>query len=199
MGCRESCRSFLSVSDANELQIISPPFKYDIDNKESTNCIDNRASEAANEERSTPPPPEVNGKTVCYGITDRTTSLVIGNNSDTESFCMRGLKSITELWDDAFCSEIEFLEEVFYDVKFRKLSWEPDNKSRHCLALKYIEESQSWAFSTPFLKHKFVTNVLSLYKAYLCRGIKVSSKIYSTDKHPSHSVLKMTSSVLCRW
>ena len=77
----------------------------------------------------------------------------------------------SSLWDDVFCDEVEFLEEVFHDRCFKYLTInESDCAVRLNRVKEYVLFNESWGFSSPEKKHKFVTNVLLLYKAYLPGG-----------------------------
>jgi len=80
------------------------------------------------------------------------------------------LGTYSEIWDEIFCDEIEFLEEVFYDNTFRILSCEPDQAERLKRVMDYLDLNESWAFSSKNKKRMFVSNVLLLFKAYLPRG-----------------------------
>lgn len=102
------------------------------------------------------------------------------------------------LWDEVFCGELEFLEEVFHDRSFRYLSGELPG-DRADLVRNYVRSNESWGFASLEKKHSFVTNVLHLYGSYLPReeGQKLNSWHFQT--HPSWSDCKMTVSGLWAW
>jgi len=102
------------------------------------------------------------------------------------------------LWDDVFCGELEFLEEVFHDRSFRNLTSELQ-RDRIDLVRNYVRSNESWGFATYEKKHSFVTSVLHLYRSYLPReeGQKLNS--WDFQKHPSYSDRKITVSAMWAW
>jgi len=101
------------------------------------------------------------------------------------------------LWDEVFCGELEFLEEVFHDRSFRNLSSELQ-RDRIDLVRSYVRSNESWGFASYEKKHSFVTNVLHLFRSYLPReeGQKLNS--WDFQKHP-YSDRKITVSAMWAW
>jgi len=110
-------------------------------------------------------------------------------------------KPLTWLWDKLFCDEMDFLENVFYDERFRSLSYNRSGEVRQEISLNYLKENEGWAFKSIFTKYKFVTNVLRLYKAYLPRT--VTQHQYPTtwdhDKQTCNYDRKISSKALRSW
>jgi hypothetical protein len=124
------------------------------------------------------------------------TSSVLNDSTSVESLSPEQ-ETDPALWDDVFCDEIEFLEEVFYDKYFRSLINVADGVERKYLSKNYVCINESWGFSSIEKKHRFVTNVLLMYKAYIPRGGEGQPKLRkANEKQPSYSDRKMPSFAL---
>jgi hypothetical protein len=124
----------------------------------------------------------------------------VSNDSTSADIITAGQETDPALWDEVFCDEIEFLEEVLYDKCFRSLINQSDAVERKHLAKNYVCSNESWGFSSIDKKHRFVTNVLLLYKAYIPRRGEGQPKLHKTNElHPSYSDCKMSSPALWNW
>jgi len=138
------------------------------------------------------PPAQIQGSSA--------SSVSNGPSGADSSAAAQGIDS--SLWDEVFCDEVEFLEEVFRDRCFRALAAENDGAVRLNRVRDYVLFNESWGFSSPEKKHKFVTNVLLLYKAYLPRGEgqpRIQNASWNLGLESSYIDRKITSSALWRW
>jgi len=126
-----------------------------------------------------------------------------GSSTPTTHDRANSLASVQDLnsglWDEIFCEELEFLEEVFQDRLFRRLGSESHETERLNKVRNYVRGNESWGFASFDKKHSFVTTVLLLYKAYLPREEDQQANPWDSQKHPSYSDRKITVSAIWTW